>query len=328
MEERRATAAARANIALTKYWGNTDDALHIPANESISLTLEPLRTLTTVSFRSDLAQDRITLNGEAPPSPTAERVRRHLDLFRGLSGTSWKAGVTSQNNFPAGVGIASSAAGFAALTLACAAALQLDLPPRELSRWARRGSGSAARSIWGGYVLLHTGSDEEAVAEPLHGPDWWEVYDLIAVLSRSEKRVPSRDGHRRAATSPFHAARVAQIPEMNRRLRQALAARDLAALGEIAERDALMMHAVMMTSVPSLIYWLPATLTVVEQVRGWRQDGIAACFTIDAGPNVHVLTLPEHVPAIRAGLKANPAVQDVLVCRPGAAAKVVTEPHD
>ena len=185
-QERAATAEAGANIALTKYWGNADADLRIPANDSISMTLDRTRTVTTVSFRADLVQDEVEIDGRPLSGPARERVVRHLDLFRRLAGTSWRARVVSHNNFPTGAGIASSASGFAALTLACAAALGLDLSGRELSRLARHGSGSAARSIFGGFVLLHTGErDEEAFAEPLHGPDWWEICDLVVVLSRA-----------------------------------------------------------------------------------------------------------------------------------------------
>jgi len=323
MKEQSATAEAGANIALTKYWGNADADLRIPANDSISLTLDRARTVTTVAFRPDLERDEVVVDGQALSGRARERAIRHLDLFRRLADTDRRARVISQNNFPTASGVASSASGFAALTVACAGALGLDLSPRDLSRLARHGSGSAARSIFGGFVLLHTGrSDEEAFAEPLHGPDWWQIYDLVAILSRTEKGVPSTVGHHLAETSPLHPARVAHVPVLNERLRQALARRDFASLGEVAEQDALMMHAVMMTSRPALLYWLPETLAVIHQVRRWREEGLEAYFTIDAGPNVHVLTLPDQVDHLLARLQASPAVQEVLVCRPGAGARL------
>lgn len=323
MKKFGATAEARANIALTKYWGNADDDLRIPANESISMTLDRTRTVTTVSFRADLKVDAVVVDDRPLTGPALERVVRHLDLFRDLAGVAWRALVVSHNNFPTGAGIASSASGFAALTVACARALGLDLSPRDLSRLARRGSGSAARSIFGGFVLLHTGpSDEDAFAELLHGPDWWEICDLVVILSRTEKHVPSTAGHHLARTSPLHPARVARVATLNKRLRQALAERDFVTVGEIAEEDALLMHAVMMTSRPSLIYWLPETMTIIYRIRRWREEGVQAYFTIDAGPNVHVLTLPTHVDRFLNDLRADPAVQEVLVCRPGEGASV------
>jgi len=324
MEERSGVAEARANIALTKYWGNADADLRIPANDSISLTLDRTRTVTTVSFRPDLERDEVEVDGHPLSGSARERVVRHLDLFRRLAGTPWRARMVSRNNFPTGAGIASSASGFAALTVASAAALGLDLSGRDLSRLARQGSGSAARSLFGGFVCLHSGvSDEEAFAESLYAPDWWEICDLVVLLSRAEKRVSSSAGHRLAETSPLHRARVAYVADLNRRLLAALAERDFVALGEVAERDALLMHAVMMTSSPALLYWLPETVAMMRRVYRWREEGLPVYFTIDAGPNVHVLTLPEYVGRLLADLQADPAVHEVLVCRPGAGARVV-----
>ncbi len=318
--EFRATAEAGANIALTKYWGNADPDLRIPANDSVSITLDQARTITTVAFRADWPEDEITVDGKPLTGPARERVSRHLDLLRGRVGVSWRARVVSRNNFPAGAGIAASASGFAALTVAGAAALGLDLSPRDLSLLARRGSRSAAR-------LLHTGArDEDAFAEPLYGPDWWDVRDLIVVVSRAEKAVPSSEGHHLAPTSALHRARVARVAELNRQLLDALARRDFAALGQAAEEDALLMHAVMMTSRPSLIYWLPETLTVMHRIQAWRREGLEAYFTIDAGPNVHVLTLPSCADRLQADLEALPGVQDVIPCRPGPGAVLIPNP--
>lgn len=322
--EFRATAEAGANIALTKYWGNADPDLRIPANDSVSITLDRARTVTAVAFRPDLPEDEVTVDGRLLAGPARERVSRHLDLLRERGGVSWRARVVSRNNFPAGAGIAASASGFAALTLAGAAALGLDLSPRDLSILARRGSGSAARSVFGGFVLLHTGErDEDAFAEPLYGPDWWDIRDLIVVVSRSEKAVPSSEGHHLAPTSALHEARRARVAELNQQLLDVLARRDFTALGQAAEEDALLMHAVMMTSRPSLIYWLPETVAIIHWVQARRQTGIPVYFTIDAGPNVHVLTLPPYADRLQADLRALPGVQDVIPCRPGPRARIL-----
>jgi diphosphomevalonate decarboxylase len=318
MPERSATARAGANIAITKYWGNCDAALCVPANDSVSLTLDRAITDTTVVFSTGHRQDEVILNGQLQTGEEGKRVVGQVDLLRELAGVDWRVRVVSRNSFPAAAGLASSASGFAALTAACAYALEFDLSPREMSRLARRGSGSAARSILGGFVLLHGGgSDEEAYAEVLHSPDWWEICDVVALLSETQKDVPSSAGHGLAESSPLNAARLARVPELNERLRLALGERDFAALGEVAEEDALLMHSVMMTSRPALFYWLPETLVVIQQVYRWRAEGIPAYFTIDAGPNVHVLTLPEHVERVSTDLRASSQVRDVLVFRPG-----------
>lgn len=324
MSEFRATAEAGANIALTKYWGNTNPDLRIPANDSVSITLDRTRTVTAVAFRPDLPEDEVTVDGRPLAGPARERVSRHLDLLRERAGISWRARGVSRNNFPAGAGIAASASGFAALTLAGAAALGLDLSPRDLSILARRGSGSAARSVFGGFVLLHTGErDEDAFAEPLYGTDWWDIRDLIVVVSRAEKAVPSSEGHHLAPTSALHEARRARVAELNRQLLDALARRDFTALGQAAEEDALLMHAVMMTSRPSLIYWLPETVAIMHWVQARRQADIPVYFTIDAGPNVHVLTLPPYADRLQADLRALPGVQNVIPCRPGPSASII-----
>lgn len=322
-----ATAEAGANIALTKYWGNADADRRIPANDSISITLDRTRTVTTVAFGADLSEDEVTVDGKPLVGPARERASRHLDLLRERAGISWRARVVSRNNFPSGAGMAASASGFAALTLAGAAALGLNLSPRDLSRLARRGSGSAARSVFGGFVLLHTGArDEDAFAEPLYGPDWWDIWDLIVIVSRTEKAVPSSEGHHLAPTSALHPARLARVAELNRQLLDALARRDFALLGQAAEEDALLMHAVMMTSRPSLIYWLPETVALIHWVQARRQAGIPAYFTIDAGPNVHILTLSPYRDALQADLLALPGVQTVIPCRPGPEARLIPHP--
>jgi diphosphomevalonate decarboxylase len=201
--------------------------------------------------------------------------------------------VTSQNSFPTGCGIASSASGFAALAVAASAAYGIHADAAELTRIARLGSGSAARSVPGGFVELHPGlAHEESFAEAIAPETHWpELCDLVALVSREEKPVSSAEGHRIAHTSEAFAGRLAAIPDRARRVREGILRRDLALLGEAAEEDALSMHAVMLTSKPALIYWTAGTLNVIRAVYGLRKRGIAAYFTIDAGPNVHVLAL-------------------------------------
>ncbi len=323
----QATAEAGANIAFVKYWGNRDDAQRLPLTNSISMTLDAARTVTTVAFDPELSEDVLILNGREQVGPARDRVSRHLDHLRRLRGVTWRARVVSRNTFPTGAGIASSASAFAALTVAAAAALELPLTPRELSAVARLGSGSAARSIFGGYVELRTAArHEDAWAEPIAPPDHWTLVDVVAVISTQHKTVGSTGGHRLAHTSPLNAGRLAFVHTALAQARSAILARDLEALGEVMEQDALAMHAVMMTSRPSLLYWEPGTLAVMHAVRAWRRAGLPVYFTIDAGPNVHVITLPEHAETVRERLQALPEVHDVIVCRTGQEARVLLEP--
>jgi diphosphomevalonate decarboxylase len=218
-------------------------------------------------------------------------------------------------------GIASSASGFAALTVAACQALSLDLDATQLSALARLGSGSASRSLFGGFVQWDRGFDHKSsVARMLFPPDHWDLIDLVAIVNSSEKKVSSEGGHRIAATSPLNQARVDHVKNLLPIVQAAIAERDLAKLGDPVEWDALAMHAVMQTGTPSLLYWQPGTLEVLQAVRRWREeDGISAYFTIDAGPNVHVLCASQDAPVVQARLSALSSVVDILFSRPGPA---------
>jgi len=322
----KGTAVARANIAFIKYWGNLNDDLRLPMNGSISMTLDRLRTVTTVEFSPPLTKDEIEVDGVEPSPGAKERIVAHLDRLRSLVGESLKARVVSVNDFPTGVGLASSASGFAALTLAAAAALEMGLEDRELSTLARLGSGSATRSIWGGYVEWVAGAKhEDSFASQLAPPEHWEICDCIALVSTDTKEVASSEGHRLAKSSPLYLARLSQVKEDLDRVREAILTRDFESLGSVAERDALSLHAIMMTSQPSLLYWTPATVRVMKEVRNWREEGHYVYFTIDAGPNVHLLTLPSCVEEIERALGKVEGVRRVIVCRPGQGARLIEE---
>lgn len=314
----QATANAGANIALIKYWGVRDAALHLPLNDSVSFTLDTARTTTTVLFDPALSADTLEIGG-VPASPQATtRASRHLDHLRRLAGVETRARVVSENTFPMGAGIASSASGFAALTVAAAAALGLDLDRRELSRIARLGSGSAARSIDGGFVWWHAGTDHESsFAEQLAPAEHWALRDLVAVVATEEKAVGSAEGHRLASTSPFLSARLGEVSRQLPQVRRAILERNLAVLGPIIEADALAMHFVMMSSTPALFYWTPATMRLIHATRQWRAAGLQVYFTIDAGPNVHLICEAADATELERELRALPEVLDVIVAAPG-----------
>jgi diphosphomevalonate decarboxylase len=319
----KATVRAGSNIAFIKYWGVDDATINLPQNNSISMTLADAHTTTTVEWldRHRLATDEITLDGVRLDERRAARLVHHLDRIREVASSDLHARVVSQNNFPMASGIASSASGFAALTTAATAALGLDLGAKRLSALARRGSGSACRSLFGGFVEWERGHDDAtSVAHQLHPAEHWALYDLVAVVSDAEKAVSSEQGHRLAAGSSLNAGRVAGLPAVLHEVRMALAKRDLTRLGPVIEQDALAMHAVMMTSTPSLLYWQPGTLAILQAVRQWReQDGLQVYYTIDAGPNVHLICEAETVDEVKARLVTLSVVQQVIVSRPGTA---------
>ena len=312
----KAAARARANIALVKYWGKADDGpLNMPAVGSISITLDALWSDTEVHFDESLAADELTLNGRRRPGQL-DRVRRCLDLLRARAGAAPAARVTSRNNFPTGAGLASSASGYAALAAAAAAALNLELTARELSIVARQGSGSAARSVFGGFVEMRVGArpdGSDSYAEALMPPGAWPLELVVAVTARDEKRVSSRAGMTRsAATSPYFPAWVAGNPADLRQARGAILKRDFESLADVAERNCLRMHAAAMAARPPLLYWNAATLACLHAVRDLRRAGVPAFFTIDAGPQLKAVCAPGESAAVREALTDVPGVVDVL----------------
>ena len=313
-----ATAIAHPNIALIKYWGDLVPELHIPANGSISMNLAELYTRTTVCLDPGFRQDELILNGMAIHDIALERVSVFLNRVRAKAGISTFARVESENNFPTAAGLASSASGFAALSLAASHAAGLTVDEADLSRLARIGSGSACRSIPGGFVEWHAGhNDVDSYASTLAPPDHWDLADCIALVDQDEKMVTSNVGHPLAHTSLLQPTRLADAPRRLALCRNALLQRDFNQLAAVVELDSNLMHAVMLTSTPSLLYWLPATLTIMHAVRSWEKDGLQACYTIDAGPNVHVLCPAGREAELISRLRELPGAIQVLSAHPG-----------
>lgn len=323
-KESTASAIAHPNIAFIKYWGNQDHALRIPANGSLSMNLAGLETRTTVEFSPEYSADSLTLNGHPVRGAGLSRVSEMLERVRALAGAIGYAQVTSENNFPTGSGIASSASAFAALALASTAAAGLTLSEAELSALARSGSGSASRSVPGGFVEWLPGTDHESsYAFTIAQPEHWAVVDCVAIVSREHKATGSTGGHALADSSPLQETRVADAGRRLDLCRAAIMDKDFEALADIVEQDSNMMHGVMMTSDPRLLYWLPGTLAVMAAAAGWRKAGLPVCYTIDAGPNVHVLTLAAHAEEVSTRLQTLPGVLQVLQASPGGPAMLI-----
>ncbi len=290
------------------------------------MNLDGLHARTAVTFLPEFESDRLTLNQQPADAPALQRASRFLDRVRDLSGASMYAQIESVNNFPTGAGIASSAAAFAALALASSAALDLNLTQPELSRLARLGSGSASRSIPGGFVEWQPGqNDADSYAFSIAPPQHWALVDCVAVVAAGHKPVGSTQGHALAGTSPLQTARLADAPRRLETARRAIIERDFSTLAAIVEHDSTQMHAVMMTSTPALYYWTPASLELMLAVQSWRREGLPCCFTLDAGPNVHVITPAEHADQVAARLFQQPSVQQVLQAHPGGPARLVKD---
>ncbi len=317
----RAKARAHANIALIKYWGKRNEQLNLPAVGSISLTLSELWSETTVQFDPQLTKDELILNGQPANEKESQRTRRFLNLIRQQAKSHLKARIVSQNNFPTAAGLASSASGFAALTLAATTALNLKLDGKALSILARQGSGSAARSVFGGFVEMHAGiqdDGQDAFAEQIAPPDYWDIRLLIGITSTLPKKTGSTDGMTLSKqTSPYFQAWVDAQPADLQAMRQAILKRDFEQLGVLSEHSCLKMHALALSSNPGLLYWNATTVEAMHAVRELRAQGTAAYFTIDAGPQIKVLCLPQDEAKVQQMLEALPGIQSVVRNAPG-----------
>ncbi|MDZ4671335.1 MAG: diphosphomevalonate decarboxylase [Phototrophicales bacterium] len=321
---KQATARACSNIAFIKYWGNSDEPLKLPVNSSISMNLDGIYTETQVRWDDTLTSDELVLNTEPTTGQALTRVSEHLTFIRNRLAITSFAHVESANNFPMGAGIASSASSFAALTLAAIKATGGDLSEAELTSIARLGSGSASRSIPSGFVLWHMGdSHETSYAESFATPDYWDLVDVIAIISGEHKAVGSRQGHTSANTSDLQIARVNGAGERLKICQQAILSRDFGTFADVVEYDSNLMHAVMMTSRPPLFYWLPTTLTVMDAVRHWRANGVNVCYTLDAGPNVHCICLRADAELVADGLRQINGVLAVRTASVGGSAHLI-----
>ncbi len=320
----KATAIAPSNIAFIKYWGKTDEILRLPANSSISMNLSELQTTTTVEFNNDLNEDTVLIDGKKVTELKKKRVTEHLDRIRKMAGINSKGKVVSQNNFPMGGGLSSSASAFAALTLAGVIAAGLDLTEKELSILARQASGSACRSIPDGFVeWLEGKTNEDSYAVSLFPHDFWEICDIVVVVNTAEKAVTTTEAQQSAFSSPFFRERLSKIDDKISLLKKYLGEKDFPKFGTLVENEALEMHAIIMTCQPSYLYWLPETVKLMLLVRQWRKDGLAVYFTINTGHDLHLLCQKNDVDRITQLLKVIPEVKNIIINQPAVGAKTI-----
>ncbi len=329
---RWAVVEAPSNIALVKYWGKRDEALNLPAAGSLSMTLRDLRTRTRLEWRLDeQGEDAIEVAGRPLDARGRTRALRILDAVRAAAGLRARAVVHSTNDFPTAAGLASSASGMAALALAAVRAAGLDWSLERVSALARLGSGSAARSLHGGFVEWRAGTradGEDCVAVRLAGPEHWPLRLWAVLCARGPKAVGSTEAMRRtAATSPYHEAWLAQVGRDLPVARAAIARRDFDALAAVAEASALRMHADMLAAHPAVLYWTPATVAALHVVwRARAERGLRAFVTIDAGPHVKIVLPPQPAPgeeALRAELQRVDGVEGIMQTAVGPGARLV-----
>ncbi len=322
-----ATARAHPNIALVKYWGKRDERLILPHQSSLSVTLGPLSVTTRVEFTGAAGADQVEINGREAAGTERTRVTEILKVIKREARVKGAARVTSSGDFPAAAGLASSAAAFAALAVAGRAAAGLPRDTKAESILARLGSGSAARSVQGGFVRWNRGrrSDgRDSFAEQVFtAAHWPELRLLVAMVSREEQEVTSRDGMKNAVkTSPYYAAWARDAEREVKEILRPLKRRDLEAVGSIAERNAWRMHATSLAANPPLCYLRPGTLAIIEAARLARQKGVHAWFTLDAGPNPVLLTTAADEKAVTQLALAHGATS-VVPCVPGGDAQLI-----
>ncbi len=322
----KSTAKAPANIAFIKYWGKANDFLRLPLNDSFSMNLSGAYTVTTVEFSDMLAADSVRLLDGEFSEKEIERVISGLDRIRARAATTRRARVVTNNTFPKGAGSAASASGFAALTVAGFAALGVSLPEKELTTIARQGSGSACRSIPDGFVIWEKGHDNaSSYAYSLYPPTYWDIRDILVIVDKRMKKVATTEGMEKVYTSPCLDARLTAVPVRMEAMKDACSRRDFAAFGRVTEEDCLDMHRVMQTQDPPLMYWSDTTLAVMDAVRHMRGDGLPVYFTIDAGPNVHVLCEGKHEHEALGQLKKVPGVVEVIRNKPAKGARIISD---
>lgn len=293
------TATAHTNIALIKYWGKKDSFLNLPTTSSLSLTLDRFYTTTSVT-PTDAGTDTFVLNNQVSD---ATRVHTFLNILRTQLGNFPALHVSSDNHVPTSAGLASSASAFAALTGAVVTHLGLDLPNETLARLARRGSGSASRSFFGHFAVWHEGVDDDSsFAESLQAPDM-PIALIVAEVSGQSKKVGSSEGMMRAMTSPNYDDWIKQSANQFDDMTAAVANADIEKIGAIAEKNALAMHALNLTATRQpFTYFTDETQLILSLIKDMRRQGILAYATLDAGPNVKIVTTITQAPEIVAAL--------------------------
>lgn len=325
---KKTTAQAHSNIALVKYWGKGNESLKIPVNSSVAIALDNLTTTTTVEFREDMETDQVELVGDGFKSGEVEKVSKHLDRVREMANISLKAKVVSQNSFPKAAGMASSASGFAALSVAVASAAGLTLSEKDLSILARQGSGSASRSVPGGVSVWHAGtSNETSFAEPINYPKEWDLHVLLVMAEDTTvKKVGSTEGMALSRTSPYFKIAVEEAEKDILRLLEAMKNGDWRAFGKVIEDECFRLHMLCMTTTPNILYWRGVTVEIFQKLLKIREGGVEAFFTVDAGPHVHVVCKGNDVEKVEKALSEISGIKTIIKCGIGEGAKI-TDKH-
>lgn len=317
------SAISPANIAFIKFWGKKDSKLNIPFNNSISMNLDSCLTTTTVHFNDNLKEDEVVIDCKRVKGEVRDRVIRILDIIRSWAKIKAKAKVSSINNFPADAGVASSASAFSALALAASASAGLILSKQKLSILARLGSGSASRSVIDGFSEWKKGTSENnSYAVQIAKPGFWDLRDIVTLVSSEKKEKSSTEGHSIATTSPYFEKRQKDLVARTKKLKKALLEKDFDTFGNLLEKEAIDLHVMAMTSVEPIFYLNPTTFAVMQALRELRKKGIKGYFTMDAGPNVHIICRQKDVDNINRVVKRIQGVKSTIINKAGVGSRL------
>lgn len=310
------TARAHTNIALVKYWGKENEELIIPANSSLSLTLDEFYTDTSVLFDESLSSDEVTLNGKVIED---EKITKFMDIIRKKSNINAFARIESTNHVPTSAGLASSASAYAALAAAGSKAYGLNLSKKGLSRLARRGSGSATRSIFGGFAAWNKGTDDESsYGYSIEDPVKMDINMIAIILDNQPKKISSRKGMKISIkTSPYYQSWIKQTTADFQIIEEAIKENDFTTLGKTAELNAMRMHSLTLSSDPSYLYINADSLKVINMVKELRENGVECYYTMDAGPNVKIICQSDKISAITDKLSDKFSNDQIKVSGPG-----------
>ncbi|MBI0582975.1 MAG: diphosphomevalonate decarboxylase [Methanomassiliicoccus sp.] len=315
----KASAIAYPIQGLIKYHGLRDERLRLPFHDSISVCTAPIHTHTTVRFGQD--GDAARIDGMPVPERDMERIKDVIDPMRAEAGVSSGMRMESRNDFRSNIGLGASASGFAALAVAAAAALGLEISLEEISRFARRGAGSAARAVTGGFSRWYAGTgDLDSISRSIPYPEDLDLAILVALVPAHKF---TDAAHKDVLTSPFFKARLEYVPTVLDRMEGAIRSGDVREIGRLAEADTLLLHGITMTGADEMVLWRPETVSVILEVQAMRREGIPCYFSIDTGATVYVNTDRENLPAVRRRVAA--LGLDTLTCSVGGEARTVPD---
>ena len=316
------TAIAHPNFALIKYWGKADSRSNIPAMSSISLTIDSLTSTTRISINTDSTENIWTLNGK--DQDDLGRINPVLKYLNNISRNNFGCIIKSENNFPTSAGLASSASGIASLVIAYNKLFRLDVSFDQLLKASMIGSGSAPRSLLGGFVFLNI--EEQPSIKTIMEPEEWPLSMIICITDDKEKIISSREGMEISRkTSSFYQSWLDSNKADIQIAKSAIAEKNIKSLGEVAEKNCFLMHKVMKTSSPQLNYMTERTNNCIKEIKATREDGAELFFTVDAGPQVKIVCKPEDKELIKDRLIDKPYVMTLVEANIGLGARIIDE---